>query len=547
MRFLGLFACLCISACGSSESSPAAPATGTDAGADVAADAPPVVAGLDYLIIAADPLMKSAQRFADFRKSTGQFVELTAASTLVAGKNQLEASKAIQAHVKARYEARDPAKAFYVLIVGDADEGVTNDTVPAAAWNDPETSLAVTTDNVYADMNGDDIPDLALGRIPARTDEEVDRVLAKVRAYESTYTVGAWNRRLNIFASTSGFGEPADTLIEQLVFNIVEEIPYEYDLTMTYARKDSPYVFVPEKFSDKVYERISEGALMVTYVGHGFKDGFATLDWSGRSFPILDTSQLSKITASAKMPILTLIACATGAFDEGESISEKILKSPTGPVAVLSSTEDSQPYPNAIFVRELGQVMALTREPTLGLAFVSAKKRMIDNADALRVMIDQRAGGLLMPAVRASQKKSHLYMYTLFGDPAMRIAYPGKGALTAPATAAPGATFDVTATLTGLGEGRALVTLETARTKIPGAITPVPADGDATRDTVIAENYAVANDKVVAKVDATFTTGSLVTTVTVPSDLPAGDYQLKVYAEDGKKDLALAVRVVVKP
>ncbi len=508
-----------------------------------AASAPPV----DYLIVSADTLSASAGRWRDYRKD-GHVVELAlVSSALGSATTQADATTALRAFIQKRWAARDPKKPFYVLFVGDADgANPSTSTVPVASAALP--AGPVVSDNVFADMNDDGIPDLALGRIPAHTDDEVDAVRTKTQKYESTYVPGPQARRINLFASTSGFGEPADTLIETLVFKVVEEIPYDFDITMTYAKQDSPYVFVPERFSDKVYERINEGSLMVAYVGHGYQDGFADLQWNKKSFPIMDTAQLSKITDGPKAPILTLIACATGAFSTGDSVSEKILRGATGPVAVLSSTENSHPYPNAIFVRELEQVIAVQRVATIGAAFVSAKQRMIQNDDALRKTIDNAVSSQVDSTQQKELKRSHLDMYTLFGDPAMRIAYPGtKATLTVPPSVAPGASADVTLKADALATGNVRFTLEISRSDLrtpPGA---VPADGDPGRDAAIEANYTAANDKVVATATGTLAGGSASAKLAVPADLAPGDYHVKVYADDGKTDVAASVVLHVAP
>ena len=122
-------------------------------------------------------------------------------------------------------------------------------------------------------------------------------------------------------------------------------------------------MYVPETFSDQVYERINEGALVVAYVGHGNADGFADLEWGDDTFPILDTDDLGQIDLRTRSPILSFVACSTGAFDQGDSVSERILLSDGGPAVVLSSTEISHPVPNAFFAYELsrGPVMRRAR------------------------------------------------------------------------------------------------------------------------------------------------------------------------------------------
>jgi mRNA-degrading endonuclease toxin of MazEF toxin-antitoxin module len=73
---------------------------------------------------------------------------------------------------------------------------------------------------------------------------------------------------------------------------------------------------------------------------------------------------------------------------------------------------------------------------------------------------------------------------------------------------------------------------------ILGAISPVPADGDPSRDGVIVQNYDTANDKVAATVTVPMTGSSLSTTLQIPANLPAGQYHIKVFAYDTSSDFA---------
>ena len=524
----------------------ATPGCGGGSSSPDAAPPPPV----DYAIVAADALAASAARYRDFRAGDGHQVDLALTSAVVGDATDVAtASARLHDHVQALYDARDPGRPFFLLLLGDAQTEWPGDGtgVPTGTWTDPSTAAPVTSDNVYADLNGDDIPELAVGRITADSDAEADQVREKVAAYESPREVGPWDRRLNVFASTSGYGEPADSIIEGLAFDIVESVPYDYDVTMTYARQASPYVYVPEEFSDQVYHRINEGALLVAYIGHGYTGGFATLSWSGVSYPILDTAHLENIAVTHKTPILLFVACSTGAFDGAESVSERILVGADAPSAILSSTEESDPYANAIFVYESAQAFTALRAPTVGEAFVLAKQRMLGNDDSVRQQIDAVAAYISTPTQEDALKHSHEHMYTLFGDPAMAVVYAGVSTdVTVTGAATPGTDLAVTASLPGIGAGgQAVVTLESPRQTILGALAAVPADGDPLRDGVIRQNYATANDKVAASVTVPLTGPTLATSITVPADLPAGTYHVKVLASDASGDVIGSTTITV--
>ncbi len=536
--------------CGDDTPARGVSSTPNDAGVIDAPDGTLALPRTDYLVVAADALEPAALRFKAYRESTGHVVEVTKVGSLLGdAADRGTAVARIRDHIKKHFEVRDAARPFFVLLLGDATAGSALDgsEIPGGQYVETLGDVTVLTDNTYADMDGDHIPDLALGRIPVSTDADAESVLEKTRAYESVYEVGTWNRRLNLFASTAGFGDEADAEIEAMVFKVVEEIPYDFDITLTYAKQTSPYVFVPERFSDKVYDRINEGSLMVTYVGHGYESGFATLRWSGADFPILDTTQLGKVAVTHKSPLLTLIACLTGKFTE-DSVSERLLRTAKGPAVVFASTEVSHPYANAIFVRELSQVLTKTRAPTVGELFVQAKRRSIENGDPLRQQIELVAGFLLDEATRESLRRSHLYMYTLFGDPALRIPYVRERVdIASPGAATPGTNLAVTAAIPNVPSGSARVSLEAARSTIPGELVAVPPDGDPTRDSVIEQNYATANRHAVAETTASYEAGSLAATLAVPAGLAAGDYYVTVYAHDGSKDAFGSARVTVTP
>jgi len=511
----------------------AAPDAGPDAGAGV----------FDYVIVAGDALAASAGRYRDFCEERGHEVSLELIGDIVDPlADQTTAAGQIRDRVAALWGARDPSLPFFLLLIGDAAD------VPPGAYQEPYDGAVITSDNFYADLDGDHLPDLAVGRIPAVDDAQVDLVRAKVDDYETVYEVGEWNRRINVFASEAGFGAFIDALIENAAFDIVETMPYDWDLTMTYGKQTSPYVYVPDEFSDKVYERINEGSLMVTYVGHGYSGGFTTFEWDEQEYLILDTTNIENALAvEHKQPILSFIACNTGAFDTGTSVSERILFSPDGPCAIMSSTEISHPVPSALFIYETGQVMLADRTPTLGEAFVAAKIAMAEGDDEMHEQIGEMAAAMMEQDEIDALFRTHQHMYTLFGDPAARIPYPPGSAdvSVAPSTVAAGGEIDVTADLGDLDSGQARVTLESLRSEILGQLQPVPDPADPGFAEIVAANYETANDKVAVDEPALHAGGSLSATLSVPDDLPPGDYFVKVYAHDGVRDAIGATAIEV--
>src|SRR5262245_29343909 len=94
----------------------------------------------------------------------------------------------------------------YVLIVGDAEPAAH--TNPALAARCVPTHLRpavvnvkwgsepqIASDNFYADLDDDDRPDLAVGRIPADSPAEAARIVDKILVYERNTDFGPWRQR----------------------------------------------------------------------------------------------------------------------------------------------------------------------------------------------------------------------------------------------------------------------------------------------------------------------------------------------------------------
>ena len=53
----------------------------------------------------------------------------------------------------------------------------------------------IATDNWYADLDDDGVPDLAIGRLPADSPQDLAVMVAKILAYESVQVPGPWCQR----------------------------------------------------------------------------------------------------------------------------------------------------------------------------------------------------------------------------------------------------------------------------------------------------------------------------------------------------------------
>ncbi len=234
----------------------------------------------------------------------------------------------------------------YVLLVGDADQGTAQPPL-LAAWYRRSTAMVklggdelLATDNPYGDIDDDDRPDLAVGRIPADTAEQARQVLERSIAYEYQLDYGPWRRDVRIVAGVGGFGALADSAIEMTTSRfLTDRVPAWCNVNMTYASPNSPFCPDPFEFSKTTLQELDAGSQFWVYIGHGHIQHLDSVRVENQQLRILDASQIKFSAAHARPPIALFLACYTGAFDAREDcLSEQMMLSPSGPVAALAAT-----------------------------------------------------------------------------------------------------------------------------------------------------------------------------------------------------------------
>lgn len=284
----------------------------------------------------------------------------------------------------------------------------------------------IATDNPFADLDQDGIPDIAIGRISVDSKSELNAMIERVLAYEKNNS-GEWLQRINFVAGVGGFGQLVDKLIEQAAKQMITDlIPAGYQTSMTYGSWNSPYCPDPRKFSDTCIQKFNEGCLFWVYIGHGATHQLDRVRLPDRSYNILDESNVTKLDADQGNPIAIFLACSTGGFDHPrDCLAEKMLRQPSGPIAVLASTRVAMPYGLSTFTLELTKEHFEGKSKTLGEAVLIAKQRLvsdeIDQSD-FRSMIEAMGSSFSpKPELLAAERKEHADLIHLLGDPLLKI------------------------------------------------------------------------------------------------------------------------------
>jgi hypothetical protein len=245
-------------------------------------------------------------------------------------------------------------------------------------------------DNWFVAVDGDDeLPELAIGRFPVTTRDEVAAIVRKTVAYETSAPMGAWRRNvLWISNEDVAFQSMSDRLAEQTA-------KLGYSAEKIYAK---PGVASGAAEQAAIRTAIERGPLLVHFVGHGGRFIWRTgpPDWT-KHRDLFNLDDVAALAPGDRLPVVLAMTCYSAPFDHptADSIGEKFLREPgRGAVAVIAASWRNAPA----FALSKAVVDELLAAPTVGEALARAK--------------------------RASRSPELVEQYNLLGDPALRLQRP---------------------------------------------------------------------------------------------------------------------------
>jgi hypothetical protein len=417
----------------------------------------------------------------------------------------------------------------------------------------------IATDNWFADLDDDGLPDLATGRLTADSPADLDRMVRKILAWEQAADERGWRRRINFVAGESGFGLLADAALEGATrAMLATHIPPAFVTTMTYASWTSPYCPAPATFRETTLRRLSEGCLFWVYVGHGMPRHVDAVRTPAGAYPILSAHDTAALSGGGTAPIALLLACYTGAFDAREDcLAEELLRADGGPVAVLCGSRVTMPYAMCVLGRELllecfsqvPQDAPRSGHPkTLGELLQNAKRNTMlkPRTDDQSRLFDGLAK-LLNPASDdlAAERSEHLSLFNLLGDPLLRVRRPLPVVVQVAASTAAGSTLEIS----GVSpvDGQAEVELVVRRDRL--AFQPKARktfDVTPAAQAEFQQVYERANDARLASARVDVSKGAFRTRLAVPSDA-AGPCHVRILIQGGNLSAIGAADVKIEP
>jgi hypothetical protein len=384
------------------------------------------LSGVEYVIVSHPAFKVYADRLANLHSS------LDGMSTVVVTPQQIynefsggaQDVTAIKEFMRMLYHEADSSggvKPRYLLLFGDASydykdkiSGNSNFVPTHQMLNSLSPTGSIASDDYFGLLDDDegesqyDFLDIGIGRLPARTRKEAEDMVGKIERYaQNASSFGDWRNKIAFVADDADksdgqtfmrdfetLGNVLDANAQEFVIDKVYMDSYKQQLGSGGAR-------YPDG-ADAVSDRVSKGALMMYYIGHG-----GELGWAHER--ILEVQTINKWTNIDNLPLFITATCEFARFDDPRRTSggEYVLLNPSGGgIALLTTTRAVYSSPNLTLTTEFtSQAFENLSgdKPRLGDLMLQTKIRTLDTNTS--AALNSRS-------------------FALLGDPALRLAYP---------------------------------------------------------------------------------------------------------------------------
>lgn len=381
--------------------------------------------GLDFadvFIICYDSFLNQAKELAQFHSDREGYRVNIVTPTQVYNEfsSGTQDVTAIRDFLKYFYENAnsDDDRPRYLILFGDASydfkDRILDNTnlVPSYQSNNSiDPTVSYVSDDFYGlldpeegnwEVNYDSshLLDIAIGRIPVKTSVEARNIVAKIKAYHNTSSLGNWRNNLlfvgddednNLhFRQTEEFANYIDTVYP--LFNI-KKIHFD-----AFVQEIGPGGAEYPEVEKQLREGVQNGVLVVNYMGHG-----GELGWAHER--VLDNTAIKSWTNLDRQTLFVTATCEFSRFDDPQRVSageNVFLNKNGGAIAMLTTTRVVYAGANAGLLNRLYRGNAF--EPVNGKY--------------------QTLGEIIMTTKNKYTLTPNTRNFSLLGDPTVRLAYP---------------------------------------------------------------------------------------------------------------------------
>lgn len=335
-----------------------------------------------YLVIAHDPLIEALQPLVNLKNLQGLKTEVVKLSEVGADPAKIK-ERIAKAYADSAIE--------YALLVGDVAD------LPMFVFQ-PEQSESsywgggdpLPSDVWYGLHAGDDLlPEVSIGRLSAKTPEELAVHVNKLVTYQLGEAEAEWRKRLVLVAHEQEYPRKYTECSESV--RAKRYRPGMLEFVKLYGGEHVT--------TQQLLDTINQGTGVIAYRGHGSETAWA--EWNGEDFG----GAHDGMTNGGMTPIVLSIACLNMALqhDSPTNAEQWVNRKDGGAVAFLGATQPSWTKVNHDFMRYLFQ----------GL--------LDEGIVAIGPLVNRANAALLAQYANSKEASDNVKMYAWLGDPALEV------------------------------------------------------------------------------------------------------------------------------
>jgi len=283
------------------------------------------------------------------------------------------------------------------------------------------------SDALWGDIDTDLIPDIAVGRIPVRTTEQLRVVVSKIITFESK-PLTADDLGLPIWAASPAYNSVIDGMATWMLVNtVLREAPGWAGVWAMSSDPAHPLCGWPPDQNRMFTKQLQRGDMLAILMGHGTRENFYSMSFNGKA--IYYCARDAEATLSVGTPgcAAVILACKSGDFGGPTNcLAESLLLTPGAPVAVIGATTESHPLTNYFSGLSLLRKCRQT-DKRLGSIWLTAQRKAMETRDLIMERLLANVEGKLEDKINVLKlRRDQILMYALLGDPATRLAIPNK-------------------------------------------------------------------------------------------------------------------------
>jgi hypothetical protein len=504
-------------------------------------DAPP----RQWVLVTAPDHRAALAPLCEHRQAQGFRVSLVE-TTDVLSADEIRAGEADKLRQRVNKLCREfPGESCVLLVGAICGDGARDVDVSVPAPQGTVGRMQGEPSDFAFSRTGGQVAPAAVGRFPARTPDETAAMVRKTLELERDARPGTWRRRLTVLAGVPAYNPFVDRLVESLALARLDRIDPAWTGRAIYHNAESRFCVPDNDLRARALRYVSEGEAVTLYLGHSSAEGF----WAGGA-RYLDRRDWGALRIDRGGGLFATFGCCGCQLRgrDGEGYGVAAIRNPHGPAAVLGSHGICFAAMVQLASEGLaGSLLSAAPPERLGSAWLALQNGLArGEVDPVSYALLDRVDG--DPAVpQATQRREHLEMFILLGDPALRLpSLPRDLALNAAGPVRAGTTLAVHGTLPPrLVGARVRITLERAPGTAPHDLKPLPREVGPARDRVMRANHERANDFALAAADAAISGREFAAGLEVPQQVPSDRLILRAYAAtdwaDGQGVLQLGV------